>query len=329
MAAGENQKLKYLYLLKIFMENTDELHGITLPEIIDKLEKYGVTAARKALYEDIEMLRKFGIDIISEKQHKKYVYYIGKRELQLPELKLLVDSVQSAKFITEKKSQNLIKKLEKMCSKYEARELHRQVIITGKVKTDNESVFYNVDTINSAINNNKEIRFKYFQWNVKKEMELRHEGEWYYASPWNLIWDNENYYLIAFDEKSDNIRHYRVDKMLRIEMTESSRVGKEKFESIDISNYEKQVFGMFVGRKETVTLECINSYAGIMIDRFGKNIILTRKDVSHFTIRIEVAVSRQFLSWIISLGEGVRIIAPDNVIALMQDEIVRLQKIYI
>ena len=210
--AGNKQKLKLLYLIKIFTEDTDDQHALTLPQIAEKLDAYGVSAERKTLYQDFELLRDFGFDIIGQQARRNFYYHMGNRRFELPELKLLVDSVQSAKFITDKKSNALIKKLEGMVSKYEARKLQRQVIISGRIKAMNESIYYNVDKLHEAIGTDRQIRFKYFRWNINKEMELRKDGAWYQVSPWALMWDDENYYLVGYDAEDGKIKHYRVDK---------------------------------------------------------------------------------------------------------------------
>ncbi|MGN0564187.1 MAG: helix-turn-helix transcriptional regulator, partial [Candidatus Heritagella sp.] len=199
MAKGSNQKPKLLYLAKIFAEYTDEEHGLSMQEIIARLNQYEINADRKTLYLDFEELRHFGLDIVSEQKGRNVYYFLASRDFELPELKLLVDCVQSSKFITERKSRELIKKLESLVSKHNASQLQRQVILSGRVKAMNESIYYSVDTIHNAINGDKQIRFQYFQWNVKKEMELRHHGAWYQISPWALVWDDEYYYLIGYD----------------------------------------------------------------------------------------------------------------------------------
>ena len=232
--AGDNQKLKMLYLLKIFSEETDDLHPLTMPEIISKLAAYGVNANRKTLYLDFEELRNFGVDIISNKVGHDCYYNIGSRDFELPELKLLVDSVQSSKFITDRKSTELIKKLESLVSKYEGKQLQRQVVISGRVKAMNESIYYNVDKLHEAIGAGCQIRFKYYQWNVDKQMELRKNGDWYQVSPWALMWDDEYYYLVAFDAGDGKIKHYRVDKMLSISVTKEKRLGQEQFKRFDM-----------------------------------------------------------------------------------------------
>lgn len=328
MAKGNNQKLKLLYLAKILLEETDEEHGISMPGIIARLAAVDISADRKTLYSDIEELRKFGIDVIGEQREKSFLYYVASRDFELPELKLLVDSVQAAKFITEKKSHALIKKLEKLASTYEAKQLQRQVLISGRVKTMNESIYYNVDKIHTAINANSKIRFQYFQWNVDKEQELRHDGEWYHVSPWYLIWDDEYYYLVAYDDRSKILKHYRLDKMLRISLTNKEREGKELLSSSDVAAYSKSLFGMFGGEKVAVTLEAENRFSGILIDRFGKEIIITKVDDDHFRTVVDVVPSELFISWIMSFGNGIRIVAPESVVESVKKLIATLRETY-
>ena len=326
---GDNQKLKMLYLAKIFMEETDDLHALTMPEIIAKLSAYGVNADRRTLYLDIEELRRFGLDIIAVREGRYYYYHLGERLFELAELKLLVDSVQSAKFITNKKSKALIQKLESLVSKYEGKKLQRQVIISGRIKAMNESIYYNVDKLHEAIGADCQIRFKYFRWNVRKIMELRKDGAWYQVSPWALMWDDEKYYLVGFDSAEGKIKHYRVDKMIKISLTEEKREGKDQFRSFDMPRYTKILFGMFGGEESSVTLEARNDMVGILIDRFGKEIFITPVDETHFRTNVNVAVSKQFLGWIIALGDGVKIIAPDSVVEQMKAEIGRLTRQYL
>jgi predicted DNA-binding transcriptional regulator YafY len=328
MARGENQKLKLLYLAKIFMEETDEGHSLTRQEIIRKLNTCGVNADRKTIYSDLEELRTFGLDIITEQEGNEWRYYLGEREFELAELKLLVDSVQSSKFITEKKSQSLIRKLEHLVSVHEAKQLHRQVLISGRVKTMNESIYYNVDKIHTAINADSRIRFQYFQWNAKKEMELRHDGAWYDISPWALVWDDENYYMIGYDEMSRQLKHYRVDKMLKISLTKDKRQGKEHMKAFNLSAYSRRLFGMYGGEQTRIALEAKNHMAGVLIDRFGKDIPMIPQAGGRFTAYIDVAVSPQFLGWIISLGKDIKITGPEHVVNMMKTEARRLLEQY-
>lgn len=329
MAKGANQKLKLLYLMKILLEKTDETHSITMPEILSSLEAYGVTAERKSIYDDFEALRLYGMDIIGEQRNKTYYYRVGKRDFELAELKLLVDAVQSSKFVTAKKSNELIKKIENLASKYEASQLQRQVYVTERIKTMNESIYYNVDKIHAAIGSNVKIKFQYFQWNVDKKMELRKNGEFYCISPWALSWDNENYYLIGFDKEAGIIKHYRVDKMLQIELMEEKREGKDLFDKFDIAVYAKKMFGMYDGEIQIVKMDCDNRLAGVFIDRFGKNVQMVKLDHEHFAVHVEVAVSSQFLAWVIGMGQGAKVIGPENVVEMMRKEAKRLINQYI
>ena len=326
--AGNNQKLKLLYLIKIFTEDTDDQHALTLPQIVEKLGAYGISAERKTLYQDFELLRDFGFDIIGQQARRNFYYHMGNRRFELPELKLLVDSVQSAKFITDKKSNALIKKLEGMVSKYEARKLQRQVIISGRIKAMNESIYYNVDKLHEAIGTDRQIRFKYFRWNIKKEMELRKDGAWYQVSPWALMWDDENYYLVGYDAEDGKIKHYRVDKMWRISVADRKREGKEQFKAFNMPRYTKSLFGMFGGEEVKVTLEAENGMVGILLDRFGKDIPVKPVDADHFRTSVVVAVSSQFLGWIMALGDGVKIIGPDKVVDRMKEEIRLISQMY-
>ena len=325
---GENQKLKMLYLVQLFSRETDDTHKLTMPEIISKLAADGVNADRKTLYQDFEELRRFGFDIISEKDGRNFYYYLGSRDFELPELKLLVDSVQSSKFITDKKSGQLIKKLESLVSRYEGSQLHRQVIIAGRVKTMNESIYYNVDKIHAAIGTDRQIRFKYFDWNLKKEMEPRYGGKWYQLSPWALMWDDEKYYLVAYDSKHETIIHYRVDKMTQIGILDEKREGHEAFRKFNIAHYTNTLFGMFAGDETKVTIEAENRLVSVFIDRFGKDIIIAPVDEDHFRTTVTVAVSKQFFGWIMGIDGDVRIVAPDSVVKQIRAEIESLAERY-
>ena len=299
-----------------------------MPEILSALEAYGVTADRKSIYNDLRDLEVLGIEVEGEPVGNRYHYHVLNRPFELPELKLLVDAIQSSKFITERKTNALIKKLEQLVSQYEAVKLQRQVYVSGRIKTMNESIYYTVDAIHNAISENKKIRFQYYQWNVKKEMELRHGGAFYHISPWGLSWDDENYYLVGYDSEADTLKHYRVDKMLHIEMSEEKREGQEHFKKLDMADYAKKSFGMFGGKEQKVKLLVQNELAGVMIDRFGKDIMMIPKDEKHFTVNVDVRVSNQFLGWVFSLGNGVKIISPDEVVEQMKREVERLREQY-
>lgn len=313
MARSENQKLKLLYIVQLLEERTDEEHPVTTQEIIEYLRGKGIAAERKSIYTDIELLTDYGLDIIRIKERPGGCY-LASRSFELAELKLLVDAVQASRFITTKKSRELIAKLEELCSKSQARQLHRQVVVTNRNKAVNENIYYNVDMIYNAIAENVKIQFQYFEWSVNKEMKLRRDGSFYVVSPWLLSWDDENYYLIAYDDRSGDIRHYRVDKMLKISLRKEERDGKDKFEDFDVAGYSRKTFGMFAGEEETVTLHCDSNLTGVMIDRFGKDVAMRKVDETHIKARVNVAVSRQFFGWVTGLGAAVTIEGPDRVV---------------
>ena len=221
--------------------------------------------------------------------------------------------MQSSKFITAKKSEELIRKLESMTGKYEAQQLQRDVFIYNRPKTENETIYYNVDQVHCALHSNAQISFQYAEWTTKKELQLKKNGALYMVSPWSLTWDDENYYLIAYDEAADCIKHYRVDKMQKICVLDECRIGKEQFMDFDLAAFAKKTFGMYGGQDETVTLVCHNSLIGVMLDRFGQDVPLVPMDDSHFYVKPLVAVSQQFYGWLTGLGNLVQIAGPEYV----------------
>lgn len=311
MPKSSNQKLKLLYLAKIFLENTDSSHAMTLKELSGELARYEIRAERKSLYDDIELLRVFGLDICVVRD-RQVRYYAGAHTFELAELKLLVDAVQYSKFITEKKSNALIKKLEGLASKYEASLLHRQVTVSNRLKAANEEIFCNVDMIHRAISENRKICFRYFEWNAEKKRVLRRDGEFYCVSPWALTWDDENYYMIGYDSEADSLKHYRVDKMLELYMVKEAREGEDKFAALDITQYAKQVFGMYGGELTAVRLSCHSSMAGVVIDRFGTDIIIANHG-ERFEFTVKVMISPTFYSWVLGFGNKIQVVSPQHV----------------
>ena len=308
MSKLPNQKLKLFYLLKILMEKTDAEHTLTVPEMIKELNKYNINAERKSIYDDIESLKTFGIDILCRKS-KTYDYYIASRTFQLAELKLLADAVASSKFITEKKSKQLIKKIGSLTSSHEAKQLTRQIYVAGRVKTMNEKIYYNVDIIHQAISSNKQISFKYFEYTIDKKKHYRNDGNLYTASPYALTWDDENYYMISYYEKYESITHFRVDKMENIEILEL----KSHNEEINIAEYTKKIFSMYGGEEETVRIQFDNSLLGVVIDRFGKDTVTYKVNDNNFMAILTVELSPPFWGWIFQFGNKVRIVSPENV----------------
>ena len=328
MPKGSNQKLKLYYLSRIMTEKTDDDHMITMPEIKKALEAYGVTADRKSLYDDMEALRVLGIDVIGEKIGRNYYYHVGGKHFEIAELKLLVDAIQSSKFITEKKSNELIKKLTGMASQYEAAQLKRQVVVRGRVKTMNESIYYFVDDVHRAIADDRKISFEYMKWNEKKELECRKKTP-YIVSPWALTWDDENYYLIAYDEDTDSIKHFRVDKLKSIKVLDEKRAGRTRFEEFDLAKYAQMSFGMFGGEKTRVKLAFSNDMAGVFIDRFGVDIPIHPHDKAGWSeTSVDVAISDQFLGWIFALGPKVTILSPKSVIKHFEDNLEAISDLY-
>ena len=329
MPRSENQKLKLYYLRELMLENTDQEHGITVPEIIEALDQIGINAERKSVYTDLALLKDTGITIVSKKNKKGCFYSVEKREFELAELKLLVDAIQSSKFITQKKSEELIKKLERLCSKKEAAGLQRQVYVHGRIKTMNESIYQGVDSIHSAISGNKKIRFHYWNWNIKKEMELKKDGEYYCISPWALCWSNENYYLIGYDTAAGIIKHYRVDKMTDLSISEELRDGAELFKEFNLADYTRKNISMFEGEEKKVTVEIDNRLIGVFIDRFGRDeVTVMPQKMDRSLVRFEVNLNPQFLGWIFSLGDSAKIIGPESAVRKSKEMLSSLMTLY-
>ena len=321
MPKGANQKLKLYYLSQIMRKKTDDEHFLTMPEILKNLEEYGIKADRKSIYDDFEALRTLGLDVIMEQEGRNYYYHVGAKQFEMAELKLLVDAVQSSKFITAKKSSELISKITNLVSEYEAGQLKRQVEVQGRIKTMNESIYYTVDEIHNAIMNNRQITFEYLTWNLKKEMVPRRDHV-YEESPWALTWDDENYYLIAYDSEEEKIKHFRVDKIRDLIITEKKREGRKTFEAIDMASYINMNFGMF-GKKEgvPVNLRFRNDMVGIVIDRFGKEIPIRESEEEGWSdTRVTVMISGQFFGWIFAMSGLVRITGPEDVLENFKTE---------
>lgn len=312
MAKSEGQKLKLLYILKFLEEYTDEAHPMTTAELISRLAAEGITCERKTIYADIAALTDFGFDIMQLSNRRGGGYYMASRDFELAELKLLVDAVQSSRFITTRKSRELIKKLEQIAGKHDAGKLQRQVYVAGRVKTENESIYYSIDTLHRAIQENKQISFTYMEWNLQKQLVPR--GGTRIVSPWALIWRDENYYLAAFDAVDHIIKHYRVDKMGSVEVLEEKREGITLFEKTDVAAYSNRTFGMFGGEEETVTMRFPNRLVGVVLDRFGKDADLRKLDDETFRIRAKVAVSGQFFGWLAGIGADAEIVGPKQTV---------------
>ncbi len=318
MPKKPRQKLKLLYILKFLTEKTDENNRVTVQQIISYLNDNGISAERKSIYDDMESLRVFGYEICSVKS-RTVEYFLGDREFQLPELKLLVDAVQSSKFITLKKSNELIKKLENLASQNDAKKLQRQVVVSNRVKTLNEKIYYSIDSLHEAISDGNQISFYYYKWAItdssvqKVEKVRRNNGEKYIVSPWALSWDDENYYLIAYDSNAQMIKHFRVDKMENVEVLQKTkRDGKDVFKKFDMAIYSKQIFGMFGGELTDVKLRFDNSLVGVVVDRFSKNVSISKNNDGSFDINTKVMLSPNFYGWLFALKDKAKIIEPES-----------------
>ncbi|MCC8141383.1 MAG: transcriptional regulator [Lachnospiraceae bacterium] len=310
---AQTQKMKLLYLMQILLERTDEHHMLTATELCEILQaEYDVPAERKSIYNDIAALQEYGLDIEQQKGRSPG-YYVASRRFELAELKLLVDAMQASRSITEKKTDELIRKLESLASREDARQLQQQVFLYNRPKTENEQIYYNVNDIHTAIYTNVQIRFQYTEWTREKEIRVRRDGAYYVASPWALTWDDENYYMIACEEDAAELRHFRVDKMQHMELLSQKRQGRELFDDFDIVAFGKRIFGMFGGREETVTLSCDNGLAGVIIDRFGREVMMVPEGEDRFHVNVVVAVSQQFFGWLAGLGRDVRVTKPAHV----------------
>lgn len=318
MSKRPNQKGKLLILLRLLREESDEDHPLSVPHLLSRLEEFGIAAERKSVYDDLETLRKQGYDVVLRRGRG---YYLGEREFQLAELKLLVDAVQSSRFITARKSNELIEKLERQTSVFGAQALQRQVFVTGRVKSMNESVYYNIDAIHQAIGDNRQIAFRYFDYDQHLKKVFRRGGERYRVSPFALLRSDENYYLTAYDDQVERIRHYRVDKMVEINVLPRRRNGEEVYQSFDLADYARIHFGMFKGEEREVLLRCDNRFSHVMVDRFGEAVHMSPEDDSHFLAQVRVAVSPQFYGWLFGLGAGITILAPAEVAQGMRDQL--------
>ena len=307
MSKSANYKRKLPILAKLLLERSDEEHPISRQEMQAELERWGLSAERKSLYDDMEQLKELGMDV-QAKRGRSGGWYIGQRRFELAELKLLVDAVQSSRFLTKRKSEALIRKIEGLTCVHQARQLQRQVYVDRRIKTMNESIFYNVDRLHGAIAANRVITFRYFEYNAQRERVFRRDGAKYRLTPYGLIWDSENYYLAGWDELRRELRHYRVDKMTEISVT--GMKGHEQ-EDWDPEGYARRHFGMYAGKPCQLRLRCENRLAGVVIDRFGLEVALIPDGEGHFTATLDVVVSPPLWGWLFGFGTGMEVLSPD------------------
>ena len=328
MPRSPQQKLKLLYEMDYLLQNTDEAHPVTLAQLAAHLSGLGIAAERKSLYDDLEALRAYGMDIVCTGAGRGSSYYVASRDFELPELKLLVDSVQASKFITHKKTAALIRKIERLASVHEARALQRQVYVAGRIKTMNESIYYNVDELHLGISQAKKIRFRYFDLDVNKVRRFRRNGAYYTVSPYALTWDSENYYLVAYDSEAAEIRHYRVDKMTAISVLDAPRDGAEAFRALDMAAYSRKVFGMFSGTETPVRMRFDAHLVGAVLDRLGPETMLVPDDDGHFTVTASVVPSPQFYAWLFGFGDMAQLLGPASAVEGMRAQLAAAAALY-
>ena len=314
MSKTPNQKTKLLHLARMLLRQTDEEHPLAVAQIIEALARQDIKAERKSVYDDMEALRLFGLDVQCRKG-KSPGWFVGERDFELPEVKLLMDAVQSSRFITQRKSDTLIRKLEGLASVHQAGQLQRQVYVSGRIKVMNESIYYNVDKLHTAIAGQKAITFKYFDYDIARKKVFRQEGKRYMVSPYGLIWNSENYYLVAFDHAHRELRHYRVDKMTEIVVTNLDREGREQHRDFQLAEYGQKHFGMYGGQELKVTLRGRRDKASLVWDRFGQDIILVPDGEDYFTVTLPVVISPQFFGWLLGLDGSITLAGPKEAVA--------------
>lgn len=308
MSQSPEKKVRILWILRFLASETSKDHGLTEKQLEERLTARGIPCERRLIYDDLHALEFFGYEIGTYGRPVRY--YLDRRMFTLPELKLLVDAVQSSRFLTTEKSDELIHKLEGLCSHFEARELSRSVHVQNRIKAMNESIYLNVDSIQTGISLGRQISFHYFRWNADKRKELRHGGALYTVSPYALTRTDDNYYMIAWDAVNSQIRHYRVDRMLDITVSNLPREGQKEYNRVDLARY----FGMFNGEECAVRLLCDDSLAGVIIDRFGTDPTFFRASDSTFEVTVKVVPSPQFFGWLAGLEDKIRITSPKSVV---------------
>ena len=311
MPKSDNQKLKIFYILDYLERNSGPDHPVRASELISMLERqHNILCERKTVYSDIAALQDYGVDIVSL-PGKNGGYYIASRNFELPELKLLIDAVQSSRFLTEKKSRELIEKLCAQCNEHDARLMRRDVLVSGRVKSMNETIYYNVDALQDAIAQNRQIMFRYFDWGIDGKRKYRKKE--YLASPYGLCQDNENCYLLAFSHRH-GVTSYRVDRMSDIRILNDPRIPCPELTGKAFTDHANRLFQMFAGDSTDVKLRFHRSLVNVVIDRFGRETMLIPDGEDHFVFTVNVAVSPMFLSWVIGFGSKAKILFPQSVI---------------
>ncbi len=326
MAKGNNQKIKIIKLLEILNSESDEKHPITTQQLVLRLNSMDIDVERKTVYDDVNALITCGFDIVSTKIGHSNAYYIGSRKFELSEIKILLDAVESASFITEKKSKVLSQKLLELVDVHNAEMLEKQVLFDNVVKHSNEKIYYNVDAISNAIIEEKRIEFCYFVHDVDGNIVLKRNGAKYLVSPWKLIFTENNYYLIGVLEEEKEFRHFRLDRMQSVEILESKICETVAREKRRIVGDTKRIFSMFKGEEKTVELVADNTLVDVIMDKFGENIKMTKLNEKQFSVLVRVEISDMFFAWCFGVGEKLKINAPFEVVNAFKEKFVSYQK---
>lgn len=308
---GGNQKLKLLYLMQMLDEETDSECGLTMTQIIGKLEERGISAERKSIYRDIEALRDFGIEVRTF-QRSPVEYAVEERDFAFPELLLLVDAVQSSRFLTQSKSDALVRSVKKLASVRQRKLLDKRVHVEGRIKMQNESVFYNVDRIQEAIARRRKISFFYFKYNAAKKKVMQHGGDRYVETPVQLVYSDGYYYLVVFNEKHDGFANYRVDRMDDIVVTDEPSQRNERIANFDARELESRAFGMYSGEPVSASFLVEEEAMCAVIDRFGRGVQSSPLEGDTARVSAVVMKSPAFFGWLAQFGERVRIEKPKS-----------------
>jgi len=325
MARSPGQRLLLLHIMDYLFERTDETHTVTWAEINSHLEnEHELSVERKTLYQYITLLEEYGLDI---HRHKMQGYKVVKRTFTLSELQLLIDCIQSSKFITQAKANTITKKLKEQTSYHNRATLERQNYVINRIRNMDDSIFRDVDKIHAAISAKRKIGFRYFTYDLEKEKFYR-KKDGYIVSPYALMWNDDNYYLLAYDSEQEKMRHFRVDKMERIRKVDELLDGQDVFQRMNISERKIQQFSMYGGIEERVVLRFTNDLVGVALDRFGKDIPIEPSGEKHFITRVSVEVSPQFYGWLCGLGDRVKIVAPESVAQKMNEHVAKIAALY-
>ncbi len=328
MGAEINSRMRLVRLAQFLLERTDDTHPATLPDMQKYLRTFGMHPNRKTLYGDLEFLQAVGLDVVQKRTGPRTEYCVSMRKFEVPEVKLLVDSVQVSRFITKNKAEDLISKLESLCSVHQGQFLNRQVFLSNRVRSSNESIYDNVDRIYEAIEKDRKIRFHYFTYDLQRRRVMRHKGNWFSVSPFAMTWFHENYYLVAYDPLAAKLKHYRVDRMTDLELGEGPRDGKDAFRDQDIPQYTNHLFNMYGGEIRSVQLRFPNDLAGVVLDRVGEQVILIPDGPDHFTFTFEVAISPPFFGWLFSFGDQVQVLSPQSVVDELKGYLRKITEVY-